>query len=139
MKNDRKDTNDIPGVGAALLPNAACPACRPVYAGMPPSPGSGFLMAGPYFYLFIGILLSIPLFGLMHKVKSRRGYTPFWIGLLSAIIITPGKYYALSECVFYSGVFLLITASIWINIPNKKNASSDKGASIISRPNYKTI
>jgi len=42
----------LPGIGAALLPNATCPACWPVYAGILSSLGLGFLMTGAYFYLF---------------------------------------------------------------------------------------
>jgi len=128
----------LPGIGAALLPNATCPACWPVYAGILSSLGLGFLMTGAYFYLFIGILLSISLFSLAYKAKTRRGYLPFWIGLLSAVIIIGGKYYALSEYMFYSGAFLLILASVWNNVPTKNRNSSDKHESIAACPNCKT-
>jgi len=128
----------LPGIGAALLPNATCPACWPIYAGILSSLGLGFLMTGSYFYLFIGILLNISLFSLAYKAKTRRGYFPFWIGLLSATIIVAGKYYVLSDYVFYSGAFLLIVASIWNNIPIKKNSSSDNNESIVTCPNCKT-
>jgi len=128
----------LPGIGAALLPNATCPACWPVYAGILSSLGLGFLMTGSYFYLFIGILLSISLFSLACKAKTRRGYFPFWIGFLSAVIIIGGKYYALSDYVFYSGAFLLIIASIWNNIPAKPGSSPDKSESTATCPNCKT-
>lgn len=128
----------LPGIGAALLPNATCPACWPVYAGILSSLGLGFLMTGSYFYLFIGILLSISLFSLAYKAKTRRGFIPFWIGLLSALIIVGGKYYTLSEYVFYFGALLLIIASIWNNIPIKKNSSPDNKEPIESCPNCRT-
>ncbi len=111
----------LPGIGAALLPNATCPACWPIYAGILSSLGLGFLMTGPYFYLFIGILLSISLFSLGYKAKTRRGYAPFIIGLIGAAIILAGKYYSLSEYIFYTGAVLLIIASVWNNIPEKNN------------------
>lgn len=128
----------LPGIGAALLPNATCPACWPIYAGILSSLGLGFLMTGPYFYMFIGILLSVSLFSLAYKAKTRRGYFPFWMGLLSAVIIIGGKQYALSDYVFYSGAFLLIIASIWNNIPTKHRSTPDKSKSIITCPNCKT-
>ena len=128
----------LPGIGAALLPNATCPACWPVYAGILSSFGLGFLMTGSYFYLVIGILLSISLFSLAYKAKTRRGYLPFWIGLSSAAIIIAGKYYALSDYVFYSGAFLLIIASVWNNIPNKSSNSLDKSETIVECPKCKT-
>lgn len=134
----RRIITALPGIGATLLPNATCPACWPIYAGILSSLGLGFLMTGPYFYLFIGILLSISLFSLAYKAKTRRGYLPFWTGLSSATIIIAGKYYTLSDYVFYSGAFLLIIASIWNNIPIKNSNSSDKNESIVTCPNCKT-
>lgn len=128
----------LPGIGAAMLPKAACPVCWPVYAGILSSLGLGFLMTGPYFYLFIGILLSISLFSLAYKAKSRRGHLPFWIGLSSAAIIIIGKYYLLPDYVFYSGALLLIIASIWNNIPSKKSNISDKSESSENCPDCKT-
>ncbi len=111
----------LPGIGAALLPNATCPACWPIYAGILSSLGLGFLMTGPYFYVFIGLLLSISLFSLAYKAKIRRGYFPFIVGLIGATLIIAGKYYSLSEYIFYSGALLLIIASIWNNIPANNN------------------
>ncbi len=128
----------LPGIGAALLPKAACPACWPVYAGILSSVGLGFLMTGPYFFLFIGLLLSASLLSLAYKAKSRRGYLPFWTGFLSAVIIIAGKQYALSDYVFYSGAFFLIVASVWNNIPKKHSHSSDNGDAIVECPNCKT-
>lgn len=128
----------LPGIGAALLPKAACPACWPIYAGILSSVGLGFLMTGPYFFLFIGMLLSASLLSLAYKAKSRRGYLPFWMGFLSAVIIIAGKYYALSDYVFYSGAFFLIAASVWNNVPKKRGNSSDKSEAIAECPNCKT-
>lgn len=128
----------IPGIGAALLPNATCPACWPVYAGILSSLGLGFLMTGPYFYLFIGILLSVSLVSLAYKAKSRRGYLPLWTGFIGSAIIIAGKYYALSDYVFYSGALLLIIASVWNNIPKKSGDFPDKSELIVECPNCKT-
>lgn len=128
----------LPGIGAALLPKAACPACWPLYAGILSSLGLGFLMTGPYFYLFIGILLGASLSSLAYKARTRRGYLPFWVGLLSASIIVAGKYFALSDYVFYSGALLLVIASIWNNIPVGNRNSSDKSESIVKCPNCET-
>ena len=134
----KKILTALPGMGAALLPNATCPACWPIYAGILSSLGLGFLMTGPYFYLFIGILLSLSLFSLAYKAKTRRGYLPFWIGLVSAIIIIAGKQFVLSDYVFYSGALLLIIASIWNNIPVRKDIFLDKGGTSVECPNCKT-
>ncbi len=128
----------LPGIGAVLLPNVTCPACWPIYAGILSSLGLGFLMTGPYFYLFTGILLSVSLSSLAYKAKSRRGYLPFWIGLSGAVIIIAGKYNALSDYIFYSGALLLIVASIWNNIPTRKSNFADNNKSILQCPGCRT-
>lgn len=127
----------LPGIGAALLPNATCPACWPIYGGLLSSVGLGFIMTGPYFYLFIGALLLLSLFSLAYKAQSRRGYQPFWIGLLGAIIIMGGKYFLLPDYVFYTGAFILIVASVWNNIPPKHRNISGKEEPVADCPNCK--
>lgn len=127
----------LPGIGAALLPNATCPACWPIYAGILSSLGLGFLMSGPYFYLFIGILLSVSLFSLAYKAKTRRGYYPFSVGLLGSVVIIAGKYYELSDYIFYFGAVLLIIASVWNNIPLKKKNHNNNLDIINECPNCK--
>lgn len=133
----KKILSAIPGIGAALLPNATCPACWPIYAGILSSLGLGFLMIGPYFYLFIGVLLSISLFSLAYKAKTRRGYIPFSVGLLGSVIIITGKYYELSDYIFYFGAVLLIIASVWNNIPLKKKNHNNSLDIINECPNCK--
>ncbi len=127
----------LPGLGAALLPNATCPACWPIYAGILSSLGLGFLMTGAYFYLLIGVLLAISLFSLAYKAKTRRGYLPFWIGLLSSTIIIAGKYYALPDYLFYSGAFLLLVASVWNNAPIQDKTCGIKTKRFIDCPDCK--
>ncbi len=133
----KKILSTLPGIGAALMPNLACPACWPAYAGILSTLGLGFLINGPYFFLFIGILLSISLYSLAHKAKTRRGYLPFWLGCLSMVIIIVGKYYELPEYIFYSGAALLVIASVWNNVPIKKNKEGNNSESKIDCPNCK--
>jgi len=125
----------LPGIGAALLPNATCPACWPVYAGILSSLGLSFLLTGPYFYVFVGVLLGISLFSLAFRAKKRRGYLPFWVGLSSAGAIIAGKYYLLSDYVFYAGVLLLIIASVWNNFPVGSSDSQKNNESVPTWPN----
>jgi len=138
LRNDKENSHSPPWDWSRSSSKCHFPACWPIYAGILSSLGLGFLMTGPYFYLIIGILLSISLFSLAYKAKTRRGYLPFWIGPLSAIIILGGKYYTLSDYMFYSGALLLIIASIWNNIPIKKHSSADNNESIVSCLNCKT-
>ncbi|NOY88480.1 MAG: MerC domain-containing protein [FCB group bacterium] len=116
---NKRQLSIIPAIGAALLPNVTCPACWPIYAGILSAVGLGFLMTGTYFYILVSILLSISLFSLFYNAKTRRGYAPFALGLVSAIIILAGKYFQTSDYVLYVGAAILIAASIWNNIPKK--------------------
>lgn len=119
----------LPGVGAALLPNVACPACWPVYAGVLSSAGLGFLMAGPYFYLIVGVMLSVSLFGLFHRAKSRRGYGPLYMGLAASITILVSRALGAGDWPMYISAGFLVAASIWNNWPKRKSLSeSDSGA-----------
>jgi len=65
-----------PGVGAALLPKVACPACWPAYAGLLSALGLGFLMETRYLLpLTIGFL-ALALGAIGWRARSRRGFGP---------------------------------------------------------------
>jgi mercuric ion transport protein len=112
-----------PGVGAALLAKASCPLCYPAIGGFLTSIGLGFLFEGIYFYIIMSVFFGIGLFGLAFRAKSRRGYLPFWLGLVGSCIAILGRYYA-NEIIFYVGITILIGASIWNLIPKKESCSA---------------
>ncbi len=112
----------IPGFIAAVLPNATCPACWPVYAGVLSSLGLGFLMQGNYFFLVVGTLLAVSLFSLFYKASSRRGYTPFVIGSVASLGVIVGRLANWPETTFYLFAALLVLASVWNNWPQRKPA-----------------
>lgn len=127
----------IPGLAGALLPNATCPACWPIYAGVLSSLGLGFLMQGTYFYIVIGGLLSISLVSLFYKAKTRHGYGSLWLGIAATVIIFGSKYFQLANIYLYSGAVLLIAASLWNNWPRKKVKKSE-GLDVVSCPACQT-
>lgn len=53
----RRSLGVVPGIGVALLPNVACPACWPAYAGILGSVGLGFLMDTTWLLPLTALLL----------------------------------------------------------------------------------
>ncbi len=128
----------VPGLLAAALPNATCPACWPVYAGVLSSLGLGFLMQGTYFYLIIGLLLAVSLLSLSYKSASRRGLRPFALGVFASIGIIAGKIAEWPEVTFYTFASVLLVASVWNNWPIKKSQIESATNGNSACPNCKT-
>lgn len=103
----------VPGTGLALLPIGACPACWPAYAGLLGSLGLGFLLESSYLLPLTGVFLGLALIALGYRAKERRGYGPLALGAGAAALTLLGKFALASSAALYSGLALLIGASIW--------------------------
>jgi len=112
----------IPGIGIILLPKLTCAACWPAYAAIMSSIGVGFFNYTDYLFPISIAALAFALGALLYKAKTRRGYGPFWLGLISSCFAIVGKFYIESNYIFYFGVVTLIAASFWNSWP-KKNVS----------------
>lgn len=110
----------LPTVGVAFLPKLACPACWPAYAGLLSSLGIGFFDYTPYLLPFTGVFLLIAFTALAYRAKQRRGYKPLLVGLLAAGTFLIGKFYFDSDAAMYTGLALLVTASLWNTWPKSK-------------------
>jgi len=115
----RSSLATLPGIGAALLPAGACPACWPAYAGLLGSLGLGFLLKTTYLLPLTTLFLMIAVGLLAFRAKTRRGYGPFSAGLLAAGIMLVGKFTFASQAAMYAGVSLLVAASVWNGWPRK--------------------
>ena len=116
-----------PGILLALI-KITCPACWPAYAGLLSSLGFGFLLEIKYLLPLTIIFLLLALGSLLFRAATRRGYGPFAMGLVSALIILIGKFHFHSDVSLYGGVALLVAASLWNAWPYKaKNCSACKG------------
>ncbi|MDP3937447.1 MAG: hypothetical protein Q8R92_04840 [Deltaproteobacteria bacterium] len=115
----------LPGVGAALLPIGACPACWPVYGGVLGSLGLGFLLQSSYLLPVSVALLGFALFALAFRAGSRRGYGPFALGIASITLILVFKFGYVLDAPVYAGLAGLVAASAWNGWPTgKKEARS---------------
>ena len=110
----------LPVVGTALLPKLACPACWPAYAGLLSSLGIGFLDYTPYLLPFTSVFLIVSLAALFYRAESRRGYHPFYLGLVASAGILIGKFQYDSDTTMYVGLGLLILSSIWNTWPKSR-------------------
>lgn len=117
----RKVATSLPGVVAALLPNAACPACWPAYAGLLSSVGLGTFLNGPYLMAIVVGCLGLSLSALAYKARSRRGYGPLILGGVATVVIVASRVIDAPTVVQWIGAGFLIAASIWNAWPTRKN------------------
>jgi len=114
----------LPGIGVALLPKVACPACWPAYAGVLSAVGLGFLLKASYLLPLTAVFLAIAVFALAFRARRRRGYGPFGAGLVAAAVVMVGKFTFDSDVAMYAGISLLVGASFWNSWPLKKTAKA---------------
>jgi hypothetical protein len=103
----------LPSVGVALLPKLTCPICWPAYTALLSSAGISFVNYTPYLLPTLAILLAITLWALAHRAPARRGFGPFWLGLLASGIVVVGKFIFDNDPALLLGSGLLVGASLW--------------------------
>ena len=111
----------FPAVALALLPKVACPACWPAYAGIVSALGIGFVLKTQYLLPLTVLFLAVSLSTLLYKARVRGGVGPFILGFVGAIMIVFGKFTIDSDVLVYSGVGILIGASLWKSWPRTKS------------------
>jgi hypothetical protein len=104
----------------ALLPVLHCPACWPAYAGILSALGLGFLSEAAYLLPIAVVLLSVAVFALGYKARSRHGYKPLAAGIVASVAVLCGKFWLASDPVLYGGVTVLVVASVWNAWPRKE-------------------
>src|SRR5262249_41449135 len=103
----------VPGVVAALLLGAACPACWLAYAGLLTMPGLAWLLGETSFVLITLAVLGIALASLAYRAPARRGYRPLGLGVIAASLILLEKLWLSSPVLLALGLALLVSASLW--------------------------
>ena len=105
----------VPGLGAALLLGAACPACWLAYAGLLTTPGLGFLVAQTSLVPVVAtaVLLGIALVSFAYRAPARRGYGSLGLGMVAVSLMLTGKFGLPSDPLLYTGLAILVGASLW--------------------------
>lgn len=106
--------------GVAASPVLTCPLCWPLYAGLLSALGLGFVDYTPYLFPVTAVLLLVSLIPLGWKAPHRRGYRPLVGGIIASFLILGGKFYFNAAWIFYTGIALLLAASIRNLWPKEK-------------------
>jgi len=115
----RSSLATLPGIGLAFLPKLACPACWPAYAGVITSLGLGFLLDVRWLFPLTAAFLLVAVVALGFRARRRRGWGPFLVGLSASGIVLGGKFGFESDVAMYTGLGLLVAASIWNTWPGR--------------------
>ncbi|MFZ5479494.1 MAG: MerC domain-containing protein [Myxococcota bacterium] len=126
-----------PGIGVALLPKVACPACWPAYAAVLSSVGLGFLLETRYLLpLTVGF---VALASLGWRASRRRGWGPFLLGTTAAAALLVGKFVQGSDVATYASAAVLVAASIWNAWPRGATETSGSCPSCAPNPDAKPM
>ncbi|MBI3570962.1 MAG: hypothetical protein HY082_07660 [Gammaproteobacteria bacterium] len=109
----------LPAIGTAVMPKLVCPACWPAYAGLLSALGLGFINYSPLLLPLTAVFLMVVLATLAWRANARRGYTPFALGFVAALIVLIGKFQFDSDAATYAGIALLVGASLWNSWPRR--------------------
>ena len=112
----------VPGVGAALLLGATCPACWLAYAGLLTMPGLAWLVGETSLMLITLAVLGIALASLAYRAPARQGYRPLGLGVIAASLIFTEKFWLSSTWLLALGLALLVGASLWNAWPRQATA-----------------
>jgi hypothetical protein len=88
--------------------------------------GLGSFVRGTWLVPLTLACLAVALGLLAFRAHRRRFYTPFCLGLVSAVVILVGRFRLDYEPLTYAGLALLILASLWSGAP-KGRAAADTG------------
>lgn len=109
-----------PGVGVALLPKLACPACWPAYAALVSSLGLSFLLSTGYLLGFSLVFLSLALGAIAFAGRRSGRYLPLWVGIAASAAILAAKFALESRVLLYAGAVGLMGAGLWSNWPHRR-------------------
>ena len=108
----------IPAAALAALP--FCPACYPMYAGIFTALGLTPLSHTGVQATLTLVFLAISLAALAFRARARRGYAPLAAGCAASLVVLIGKFGLGIDAMTYSGIAILVLASVWNVWPQSK-------------------
>ena len=81
--------------------------------------GLGFLLQTVYLLPLTALFLAVAVGSLAFRAKKRRGYRPFVVGIVAAIVLVVGKFIFDSDMAVYGAIIALIGSSLWNSWPKK--------------------
>jgi len=122
-----------PSLGVAMLLPFKCPACWPLYLGLLSSLGIGVAAVKPYIAPLATALLAVSVAPLAYGAKTRNGYGPLILGVAASAAILFYLFAMPLKPVFYAGAVLLVSASIWSILPNRKSETGSCNACVVAK------
>lgn len=110
----------FPAVGVGLLPKMTCPACWPAYSWLLGVLGLEFINFTPWLFPITTAFLALSVFILACRGKQRRGYGPFFLGLMGSGLLIAGKFQFNRSLITNSGILILMLAFLWNGWPRRK-------------------
>ncbi|MGB7924804.1 MAG: hypothetical protein WCF57_16295 [Pyrinomonadaceae bacterium] len=107
----------VPALVMAVLPK--CPFCLLAYAGVLGTLGFDPVLYRSWLLPLTAIFSGTAVGMLAYRARRRRGYGPFFLGLLAVSIILTGKFHFDYMPATYLGVGLLLSASVWNSWPKR--------------------
>jgi copper chaperone CopZ len=111
----------VPAILASLIPSVTCPLCITAYADLLSKIGLGFLMSSGYLLPLTASLLAVALDAIGYEAEKRGAWGPFVLCACGSVLVLVGKFALGSEATTYTGVALMLAASIWNLIPRLRN------------------
>lgn len=74
--------------------------------------GADFIDYTPYLLPLTAIFLLVTLAAFAYRVRERRGFWPFAVGSVAAVIVLIGKFAFDSDVALNAGITLLVAASL---------------------------
>ena len=66
--------------------------------------------------------LAVAVAALGFRAGRRRGFGPFAVGVVAAVLLVVGKFVTDSNILIYGGIALLLVASLWNSWPTRTAA-----------------
>lgn len=72
--------------------------------------------------MVLTLVLAVAALG--YRATRRRGYGPFAVGVIAAVLLVVGKFVMDSNILVYGGIASLFGASVWNSWPTRRAAPS---------------
>jgi len=113
----------LAGIGPALLPKLACPACWPAYAGLLSTLGLGFLLEERWLLSLTLAGLGLLIAALAWRAPRRNGYGPALVAAAAAALLVAAKFWWPADAVAGGAVGALVVAAVWNLWPHPRAAT----------------
>jgi glutaredoxin len=85
----------------------------------------GFLLETAFLLPLMVVSLVFAVAALGYRATRRRGFGPFAVGVVAAVVLVIGKFFMESNTMVYGGIASLVGTSVWNSWPTRRVAPSE--------------